>query len=337
MTVGVKRRSVLRAAALAIMSCPLAADSAPKEPSGVGFAVPLPGGRPGQTPQSWRADIDLLASGHMGWVRCGVPYWRVAPDGDTTHIKWDEEAAEELRAALQYATDRGLRIYLSAGAPDWAVEFGRVGYRRVAENFWEGLADRLGGLPSVWQVFNEADASHYSTHRPLHPDRAYLRELASLLVAARERLGARSSGVPLITTNLSGWPMNNMTQAYWNRILDQLAPDLDLLTVDVYPQDNWDEIERLPERVEQLCARYGKPVGVAEFGLQTGGKPSRQRDALVGIVDALRQARPTLVIGYELRDPPPGVEFPDFGLYTHDSRAKAAAAPVLRTMRTLRY
>lgn len=274
----------------------------------------------------WRADIDILAEHGLNLVRTGVYPWLVAPAMGS----WDQQTANFYVEALAYARDRRLAVNLVVvGAPDWAQSYDLDNYTEACTWFWTTMAEVFDAQVDLWQVFNEADQSHYRRFTPVTLDAAYLTELGQLLGAARRTLGQH--GTP-VTTNLTGWPMNDERQQGWYDVLDVIGESLDVVSLDLYPADNRAQIDLLPRRIDQVHHRYGKPVFVAETGLQTGSDSWSEEDQRLLLPAAIEAIRSTDIWGvclYQLRDQPsPGW----FGIVKADGSPKLAFDETLRSL-----
>ena len=274
----------------------------------------------------WRADIDILAQHGLNLVRTGVYPWLVAPAMGS----WDQQAADFYVEALAYARDRRLAVNLVVvGAPDWAQSYDLDRYTEACTWFWTTMADVFDAQVDLWQVFNEADQSHYRRFTPVTLDAAYLTELGQLLGAARRTLGQH--GTP-VTTNLTGWPMNDERQRGWYDVLDVIGESLDVVSLDLYPADNRAQIDLLPTRIDQVRRRYGKPVFVAETGLQTGSDSWSEEDQRLLLPAAIEAIRSTDIWGvclYQLRDQPSPA---GFGIVKADGSPKLAFDQTLRSL-----
>jgi hypothetical protein len=274
----------------------------------------------------WRADIDTLAEHGQNLVRTGIYAWKVAAEQG----RWDPQMVAFFREQLAYARSLGMGINLVVpGAPDWAKSFGFDGYAAACTWFWTQMRQGFGDQVELWQAFNEADHAHYQRFTPATRDAAYLRELAQLLSAARDTLGR--DGVP-VTTNLTGWPLNDEREQEWYLVLDAIGDSLDVIGIDLYPADNETEIGRLPERMERVRQRYGRPIFVAEIGLQTTPgswtEPDQQR-YLTAAIEQLRAVELWGICLYELRDnqSPAG-----FGITRADSTKKLGFHDVIHAL-----
>lgn len=299
--------------------------------TGYGFLVPLPGGRPGQSMETFKRDVDGLVAARQTWLRTGLPNWLLAPSGSGSRVNFDEHQVRLLNEALGYAKSRGLKVYVYAGSPDWMQELSYPQYKTATTLYWSGLAARTSNI-DVWQLFNEADTSHYKTYEGLVPSKAYLAEMRDIIGAGRTAIRAERPQA-LITTNLSGWPMDDNTEREWNRVLDTIAPSLDVIALDIYTGDNLTEATNLTGRVDRIEARYRKAVIIAEFGLQTQGwtEPD-QALYMPAMIRSLKKARPMAIIAYEYRDTSAGESFQGFGIVRYDRSSKAAASTVFSLM-----
>ncbi len=127
------------------------------------------------------------------------------------------------------------------------------------------MRERFGDQVRLWQAYNEADHAHYQRFTPANRDATYLGEFAQLLGVARETLGR--DGMP-VTTNLTGWPMNDEREQEWYLVLDAIGrpgPDQHRFV----PGRRQTEIARLAERMERVASATASPIFVAEIGLQT--------------------------------------------------------------------
>ena len=275
----------------------------------------------------WRADVDTLAENGQTLIRTAIYSWKVAPEAD----RWDPEMSTFYRQQLDYARQRGLEINLVVpGTPDWAQSYGSDAYAAACTWFWTRMRDTFGDQTAIWQAFNEADHAHYQRFTKATRNATYLGELAALLGLARETLGR--DGVP-VTTNLTGWPMSNETEQEWYLVLDAIGGSLDVIGIDLYPADSEQEIAVLAQRMNRVRQRYGKPIFVAEIGLQTTPDSWTESDQQRYVSAAITQLRTVDLWGiclYELRDqkaPQDG-----FGIVGADGKPKLGFADVMRAL-----
>jgi hypothetical protein len=274
----------------------------------------------------WRSDVKTLAENKQNLLRTGIYAWKVAPEEN----RWDSAAASFYRDQIAYAQEAGLDINLVVpGAPDWAQSYTFDKYADACSWFWKNMQETFGDQVALWQPFNEADHAHYQRFTAANRSPAYLKQLAQLLTLAKTTLG--KDGVP-VTTNLTGWPLNDEREQEWYMVLDAIAEPLDVISLDLYPADNEKEIARLPQRVERVKRKYGKPVFVAELGLQTTSdswtEPEQQRYVSAAIAQ-LKTIELWGIALYELRDTE---SQPGFGIKRADGTPKQGFADVMRAL-----
>ena len=265
---------------------------------------------PLQDLERFKADAEDAVAHNQQWIRTGIASWEIAPSGDTRHIDWNYTNLAIYDEAISYAKQKGLKIYLiTSGAPDWTSFWGNnysySNYKKVSNIYWKFLATRYQGKITVWQVFNEADYTHYRYFTPITTlTSSYLNELKGLLAAARTTIRTIDPAI-LITTNTAGWPMSDAIQTRWFKYFDAQKINLDVITVDVYPVDNVAEIEKLDDRVTAMKNRYLKPVIIGEIGIQTCTTCWTEEDQQIYIpmaVNQLKQANPMAIFVYQMRD-----------------------------------
>lgn len=276
--------------------------------------------------ERWRADIDTLAEHGQNLVRTGIYAWLVAPQPDL----WHAEQVAFFRDQLTYARDRGLAVNMVVpGAPDWAQSFEFDRYRQTCAWFWDRMRESFGDQVALWQPYNEADHAHYRDFTPATRHELYLGEFAEMLGVARQTLGR--DGTP-VTTNLTGWPMNDEREQEWYLVLDAIGHQLDVISIDLYPADNEEQIALLPDRMNRVRERYGKPIFVAEIGLQTTPGSWTEPDQQQYVAAAIEQLRSVELWGialFELRDHESRV---GFGIKKADGSFKLGFHDVMRSM-----
>jgi arabinogalactan endo-1,4-beta-galactosidase len=106
---------------------------------------------------------------------------------------------------------------------------------------------------------------------------------------------------------------------------------LDVISVDTYPADNLTEIQKLPIRIADIERRYGKPVIVAEVGLQVAGKWTSEDQArfVPAAIEAAKEAAPLAIIVYQLRDEGRN----SFGLIQENRTPRASFPASIRVMK----
>lgn len=305
----------------------------PLSPSpGFGFMVSFSATGHGPGLDDFRKDIDTLVANGQKWVRLGIIGWEVMAvrDGSRT-VHWSENALKQYDAAVDYAYSKGLLIHLvlADAANDPSTSFSD--YKAIIKEYWNGIAERYARKVAVWQVYNESDTSHFRlvTQPVTRITESYLQDLASVLKIARDSVKAVNPKA-LVTTNSTGWPMSDATQDRWHRYFDGIQAHLDAISLDLYPADNLAEIQKLPIRIADAKRRYGKPVIVAEIGLQVAGSwtAKDQSQFVPAAIEALKEAKPLAIIVYQLRDEGDN----SFGLILENRTPRPAFSAAIRAM-----
>lgn len=286
----------------------------------------------------FKQDIDGLVKHGQKWVRVGIASWTVAGIWDgNDQLTWNEENLKIYDQAISYARQQGLLVYLVTADGQNSGQSKDV-YRKNMEEYWSVLAKRYASNATVWQLYNEVDAAHFSKQgalKGLSPD--YLSELESMLAIGRKAIKSASPST-LVTTNASGWPVSDSMQQRWTQFFDAIAPTLDVIAVDVYPADSTEAVESLTARIKAMQKRYKKPVIVAEVGLQTCESEGCWTEADQGTyvsaaIKSLTAAKPMAIFAYEWRDTSGSVGGKDtFGIMTADRSPKSGFAELLKTM-----
>lgn len=266
---------------------------------------------PGTTADLPAFERDLRAVKDNGgtWVRFGVRAYDVVDDwSDAGSIRFDPEGLDTVDSALDLATAAGLEVYLVTAdtVPEEAVARSGRPYLEIMTDYWQHLAERFGDRVALWQVFNEADGGHFRTGDGLGGELppAYLEELALVLDRAATTIRAAAPRVD-VTTTANGYPVDDAMEEHWAVFFEAVGGPLDVVGVGLYPQVDQPAIGSLSDRLERLRDRVGKPVVVAELGLQTCPGCFSEADQGTYVAASLRELRSApvrAVLVYELRD-----------------------------------
>lgn len=300
---------------------------------GFGFMVLFSTSGHGPSLDDFKKDIDLLAANGQNWVRLGIVGWDIMEvSGPGRQILWDEVALKQYDAAIDYVNSKGLVIHLITADAENNPATSFDDYKVTLRRFWDTLAQRFANKVDVWQVYSESDTAHFrflsQPVEDISPE--YLADLGSMLAIARASIKAVNPQV-LLTTTSTGWPMSDERQARWQKYFDGISQYLDVISLDVYPADSFVEIEMLPKRINDTKLRYGKPVIIAEVGLQVAGKwtAEDQRLFVPAAIAAARQATPLAIIVYQLRDHGGNA----FGLIEEDWAPRPSFTAAIQAMR----
>lgn len=240
------------------------------------------------------------------WVRFGASYYKVVQSlGPGSELTFDEDVLSVMDRALDKADNAGLNVAFIT-ADGWADDSSREAYRKVMSTYWGELADRFADRVDIWQVYNEPNGRDYVSWDAEVPiDDAYLRKLASDIGLARAVIRQRNSAV-LVTTNSMGYPMDDAVYAEWQRVFDILGDSVDAIAVSTYPRFDEAVIAELPGELNDLGDSFGKPVIVAEVGLQTCDTcevtEAEQGTYVAKTVDSIASADVLATFVYELQD-----------------------------------
>lgn len=322
-------------------SSPGPSTSSPGGATEFGFNAGLRNSHSSSDVERFKANVDdLVANGQM-WVRIGIASWVVSTGGSVDAITWSDQGLAAYDQALSYAHCKGLHVFLvTSGAPDWAQNFAFADYVKVSRDYWTFLAQRYRDDVDVWQVFNEADGSDFRQFKPLGVNglsSSYLQQLKVLIETAGAVIHRANPRVK-VTTNASGYPMNDAEQADWFRYFDVLAPVLDTVTVDVYPGTDSGEIDKLGARIALLQARYNKPVSIGEIGIPTCRGCSSETDQRIympRVIASLKKGAPAVILYYLLQDTgdDAGQDGSSFAIISDDGTHKPAYDAIMKAMR----
>ena len=286
------------------------------------------------------ANADILAANGQSWIRFDFWSWDITPSGTPTTINWTNLAYFD--QAVNYARGKGLKVMIVTAVPDFAKSYSLTDYLQVTKNFYSFLAGHFAGRVTVWQVFNEADSHNFRDYTPITSlSASYLAELNQVLSEARSAIKAEDPAA-LVSTNASGYPVNDQTQATWFAYFDAIGSNLDFLTVDLYPDVNnvLPEVAQFADRVRAVENRYNKPVAVGETGICTRSpyfSEQSQATLLPQYINALKPASPKMILVYEVQDEnnnPDDCEG-SFGIRRFDGTEKPAFATVMAAMRLI--
>lgn len=290
-----------------------------------GFTMSIPD--PDNPEQAYR-DLDKMKELGVKWVRTGIiTSDMVTRWGDGGKVEVNQETIDLYVDFLKKAKSYNMKVILMS------VEgyYGDITYNQYLtemRQYWNLISEPLSPYADVWQVYNEPDGLHYRTYEPVNqlPDEAaYYKELANSISEFRT-IVKQDNSQTRVTTNLSGYPMNDKIESDWNYRLDIIHRSLDLITVDVYPEYNLEEIKEVPERLSRIKNKYKKNVMIGEIGMPTCTtcSPKEQvAQALTAFIDYLPHKDTEAIIFYQLRDSSnDNTGESSFGIYNHNETDK---------------
>lgn len=275
----------------------------------------------------------ILANGHS-WVRFSMNDWEVAPPPGP--LSWDYNSLDKFDQAIDYADDIGLKVFLVTNVPTWASGYALDDYKTLTRDYYTFLADRYKGEVDVWQVFNEPNAHHFRDYGPVVMDAAYLNDFNEVLAEARTAIKQKDPGA-IVTTSVGGYPYDQALHDEWKQFFDSTSSKLDLLTLDVYPDDDQSIIDALKDRTDDIKRRYRKSVFIGETGMCTGDgrfTEAEQGSYVSAYIEEFKKSLPITILVYEIQDDDYKTDNCEssFGLKNADGSTKSSYSVVLGAM-----
>ena len=247
--------------------------------------------------------VDDLAMNKQEWIRFNIPRWEGADLSDG-ELLWNEKELELFDDAIKYAKEKNLQVFLVAAPPTVDKDFSSDDYARITHEYFTKLAGRYSSEIDMWQINNEIDVHHpadYSLDGVLNRDKEFILAHVKSASEAIKKIDSDAN----ITVNVTGWPMNDTTQRNWEEFIEPLTPYINAVSLDLYPNGNKVEIDKLTERVNDIKERFNLPIYISETGVCTIGcdlNGMTQKDIIIATIDALLEANPRAIIIYEYTD-----------------------------------
>lgn len=326
----VTRRRALTGAGVLLIAPFVVSDKKPSVPGRFGFTISAP--KPGLT--DFARDLGAVVDLGAHWVRFGVVGFQAVQDwtGPDRPV-FDEDVLNLYDQAFDLVEARGLSICLLTvdGVP---AKRNTTDYLNTMGRYWSALSQRFGKRVALWQVFNEANDSDFRSAGEIEDDwDAYLEQLSDALAVARVSILRHAPRVRM-TTNASGYPVDDAKEAQWLKFFAGISSQLDVCTLDLYPVLSEAAIASMPERIGRLSDATKLPVSVGEFGLQTGEglySEKQQVESLSRSIEAFSRSRADSAFVYRLRDD--GARNDDgFGLYKIDGTPKSSVPDIAESI-----
>lgn len=252
-------------------------------------------------------------------------------------IIWNSTNLAVYDQAINYAIQKGLAIFLVTNTPAFAKGYTLDDYKTVTDQYYQYLSKRWAGKIAVWQVFNESDMQNFRDYSLMSTlSSSYLADLNSVIAVAKNAIKTNDPKA-MVTTNVSGYPMNDTTIVRWYQFFDAVKDNLDLISLDMYPAPDLVEISKLGTRIDGVRARYTKDVAVAETGVctMTGGySETDQANYLTKSINSLKLSSANIIILYEIMDEATsgGLCEGTFGIVKTDGTKKSSFGSVMADM-----
>ncbi|HEX8488280.1 MAG TPA: glycosyl hydrolase [Propionibacteriaceae bacterium] len=247
-------------------------------------------------------DVAATVAAGFTWIRMDIP---IGAYGAVTNGRFVPNAGMVTfyRQAAAQASAAGLKIVLVMAAMYNSNTWSEAQFRDYNSQYVRSVSQSIGSFVDLWQVFNEHDGRDYRNHAPIDLTSAYLARMRDTLAALRSAL--RQYSTAPVTTTPFGYPVNQARYDKWVKFFDGVGSSLDVICVHAYPEKGQTTINLVPTYMTNLRNRYGKPVGILEFGLPsvTGyGTPTQVGAAVAAQIAAIMTCRPFVATLYQLRD-----------------------------------
>lgn len=282
--------------------------------------------------------VDDLVANKQQWIRFNIAPWESSTGGNASQISWNETAMQKYDEAIQYAKSKGLKIYLVTATPDFANSFPPNDYTSTTIKYHTDLANRYKDKITIWQIFNEADVHNFKGYALLDSSAltsAYLTDFKTNFVAAKNAIRSIDPNVQF-ASNVTGYPLGTSTYDRWNTFFDVIAPELDILALDIYPRGTSD-ISLVKSASIGIASKYLKPIIIAETGFPTNAGTFSETDQvnlLSQTVEQLRASMPIAILYYQYADTLPTTDKTEssFGIVKADGTKKTSYSSVMQTM-----
>ncbi|OIP57638.1 MAG: hypothetical protein AUK12_03085 [Candidatus Levybacteria bacterium CG2_30_37_29] len=319
------------------------------------------------TYEVFKQDIDAIkAAAGLKPILIRFPIWdweafpRTDPSSATidcsvaSPINCNPSRLDQYSQAIDYARGKGFQVELVTNVPQWAklysdasgsheTKYTQSQYLTITDAYYRELGIRFTAKLRLWLVLGESDLHAFDkfsndvSKSPLSD--AYLSQLNAVLGQARTTLRSIDPNAQITTTS-GGWPYNSALRDRWKLYFNSIGSNLDVISVDIYPDNDSAEIQAITANTADLKATYGKPVIVTETGLCTGSSTWTEEDQkrlLPQYIERARQGGADSVLIFEYRDNP---AFADplyncentFGIMKKDGTPKASYSTVMNTL-----
>lgn len=289
---------------------------------------------------AFKEDIDTLAKEGMNMIRFSLRPYAVVESYDPKSesvFTWNEQKLADYDEAITYAKAKGIDIFLVLNTPEHARNASSSEYMNITSDYFSFIANRYKDQLTMVQLFNEPNIHHFRDYSATVVDNEYLESFREAAFAASRACKAANPAIQT-TINVGGWPLNEGLVAEWERFFDSNSDLIDVISIDLYPDDNKETISHLQEWLQRLKNRFGKPVMVAEIGLPTGSGRFTEDDQgkyLNMSIEELKKAGVVGILPYEIRDEArnPNSSEASFGIKRADGSHKKSYNTVMDALK----
>lgn len=222
--------------------------------------------------------------------------------------------------AINYAKSKGLKVLMVTNVPSfaklysnpvnsWEVKYSASTYYSIAADYYNNVSAFFGGLVDVYQIFNEANIHVYDSYSFLGTNliynNRYMSQLSKIIKDASIIIKKANPNAKIII-NSGGYPFNNTAVNAWIYYFDRLAPLVDQLGLDLYPDDNTTSIGLISSTINTLINRYPlDKLSITEIGMCTDTvrfDEAEQAQFVSQYLDIIKQTNVENVYVYQLTD-----------------------------------
>lgn len=255
----------------------------------------------------------------------------------TAPVQWNTANLSIYDEAINYAFQKGLKLFVTTKTPDFANSYALSDYQSVTAEYFQFLSSRYSGKITVWNIFNNSNIRKYTDSSPLATlDSSYLSDFNAILTTARNAIKTADAGT-FVTASAGGNPLTDTLVNNWNQFYDAINSNTDVISVEMYPNTDVAQISKLSAIIENLKGRYGKEVVVAATGLCTQNGIYSETDQQTYVPQAINNIRLSsakLLLQYELVDQNSSSNTCDtsYGIVKSDGTPKSSYTAVITAL-----
>ncbi len=315
---------------------------------------------------TFKTSVDRLKNNNQQWVRLAInpsdiaspppgptptpiPQTTISPSvsptptppdtvlGTTTFIQWNTTNLSVYDAAIDYAYQNGLKIFLSTATPRFASNYVVSDYQSATAEYFQFLSNRYKGKISVWNIFPDSNIKNFRDAAPMSSlDPTYLSEFNSILSTANSAIKS-SDPATIVSTSTGGNPLTDTLVANWNQFYDAVNSNVDVVSIEMYPNTDAGQISKLSTIIESLKSKYAKDVVVAGTGICTQNgiySETDQQNYVPQTVNNIRLSSAKLLLQYELVDQNSSSSTCDtsYGIVKSDGTQKSSYTAVITAL-----
>lgn len=281
----------------------------------------------------FRTSVDKIAGTNQKWIRLAIspsdiaqeaapptpPNTTVTPSisptptppnvvlgATTSPIQWNTVNLSAYDSAIEYALSKGLKIFITTNNPLFAKNYPLASFQSITDEYFRFLSTRYAGKIAIWGVFNNANINSYNdgTTRLSSLDSLYLTNINAVLGVAKNAIKVSDPNT-LVTSIAGGNPLTDTLVNNWNQYFDAVNQNVDIISIEMYPNTDSGQINKLSTIVDTLKSKYNKEVVMAGTGICTQNgiySETDQQNYVPQAINNLKLSSAKLVLQYELVD-----------------------------------